>query len=57
MRYPTQEKLQKVLMFERQLRIDLPEAATHEALSILAALIAAVMGESDRAEDDGGRDE
>ena len=39
MRYPTQEKLQKTLMFEPQLRVNLPEAARAEAVSVLAALI------------------
>ena len=57
MRYPTQERLQKTLMFEPQLRVSLPEAARQEAVAVLAALIAAVMGDTDRVENDGGSDE
>ena len=57
MRYPAQEKLQKTLMFEPQLRVNLPEAARAESVVVLAALIATVMGETDRVENDGGSDE
>ena len=57
MRIPAQEKLQKTLMFEPQLRVNLPEAARTEAVSVLAVLIATAMGESDRVENDGGSDE
>ena len=57
MRYPTQERLQKTLMFEPHLRVDLPEAATDEAVGILAVLIAAVMGDTDRVENEEGSDE
>ena len=57
MRYPTQEKLQKALMFEPQLRINLPEAARAEAVSVLAVLIATVMGDTEPVEHDGGSDE
>ena len=45
MRYPTQERLQKTLMFEPQLRVRLAQAARDEAVSALAVLIAAVMGD------------
>ena len=57
MRYPTQEKLQKSLMFEPQLRVSLPQAATGEAVSVLGMLIAAVMGDTVRVENEGGSDE
>ena len=57
MRHPTQEKLQKALMFEPQLRVNLPEAARAEAVSVLAVLIATAMGDTDRVENDGGSDE
>ena len=57
MRYPKQQSLQKTLMFEPQPRVSLPEAARQEAVAVLAALIAAVMGDTDRVENDGGRDE
>ena len=57
MRYPKQQRLQKTLMFEPQPRVNLPEAARQEAVAVLAALIAAVMGDTDRVENDGGRDE
>ena len=58
MRYPTQqENLQKVLVFEPQLRVNLPEAARAEAVSVLAVLMATVMGDTQPVEHDGGRDE
>lgn len=57
MRYPTHEELQKTLMFEPPLRVNLPEAGRDEEGSALAVLIATVMGDSDRVENDGGRDE
>ena len=57
MRYPTQERLQKTLMFEPQLRVRLAETARDEAVSALAVLIAAVMGYTERVENDGGSDE
>lgn len=57
MRYRTQEKLQKTLRFEPQLRVNVPETARAEAVSVLAVLIATVMGDTDRAENDGGSDE
>ena len=57
MRYPRQERLQRTLMFEPQARVNLPEAARREAVTVLAALIAAVMGDTDRVENDGGSDE
>ena len=57
MRYPRQERLQRTLMFEPRPRVSLPEAARQEAVAILAALIAAVMGDTDRVENDGGSDE
>ena len=57
MRYPRQERLQKTLMFEPQRRVSLPEAARQEAVAVLAALIAAVMGDTERVENDGGSDE
>ena len=44
-------------MFEPQARVNLPEAAKREAVAVLAALIAAVMGDTDRVENDGGSDE
>ena len=57
MRYPKQQSLQKTLMFEPQPRVSLPVAARQEAVAVLAALIAAVMGDTDRVENDGGSDE
>ena len=57
MRYPKQQRLQKTLMFEPQPRVSLPEAATQEAVAVLAALIAVVTGSADPLKDDGGRDE
>ena len=57
MRYRKQQRLQKTLMFEPQPRVSLPEPARQEAVAVLAALIAAVMGDTDRVENDGGRDE
>ena len=57
MRYPRQERLQRTLMFEPQPRVSLPEAARQEAVAVLVALIAAVMGDTVRVENDGGRDE
>ena len=57
MRYPMQEKLQKALMFEPHLRVNLPEAARAEAVSVLAVLIATVMGDIEPVERDGGSDE
>ena len=57
MRDPTQSTLQKTLMFEPALRVSLPEAARDEAVSVLAVLIAAVMGETEPVEHDGGSDE
>ena len=57
MRHPKQQSLQKTLMFEPQPRVSLPVAARQEAVAVLAALIAAVMGDTDRVENDGGRDE
>ena len=58
MRYPTQqERLQKTLRFEPQLRVSLAQAARDEAVSVLAVLIAAVMGETEPVESDGGSDE
>ena len=57
MKYRMQKRLQKSLVFEPQPQVSLPEAARQEALAVVAALIAAVMGEADRVENDGGRDE
>ena len=57
MRYPRQQRQQRTLMFEPQPRVSLPEAARQEAVAVLAALIAAVMGDTVRVENDGGRDE
>ena len=57
MRHPTQVKLQKALMFEPQLRVNLPEAARAEAVSVLAVVIATVMGDTEPVERDGGSDE
>ena len=57
MRYPRQQRLQRTLRFEPQARVNLPEAARREAVAVLAALIAAVMGDTDRVENDGGSDE
>ena len=57
MRYPRQERRQRTLMFEPQPRVSLPEAARQEAVAVLAALIAAVMGDTERVENDGGSDE
>ena len=54
MRNPAQEKLQRTLRFEPQLRINLPEAARAEAVSVLAVLIATAMRNADRVEHDGG---
>ena len=54
---PTQDTLQKTLMFERPLRVSLPEAAQDEAVSVLGRLIAAVMGETDWVENEEGSDE
>ena len=34
MRDPTQDTVQKTLMFEPHLRVSLPEAAQHEAVSV-----------------------
>ena len=57
MKYRMQKRLQKSLVFEPQPQVSLPEAARQEALAVVAALIAAVMGEADRVENDGDRDE
>lgn len=57
MRDPTQDTLQKTLMFEPHLRVSLAEAAQDEAVSILGMLIAAVMGETDWVENEEGSDE
>ena len=58
MRYPTQqERLQKTLRFEPQLRVSLAQAARDEAVSVLAVLIAAVMGDAERVENEGSSDE
>ena len=57
MKYPRQERLQRTLMFEPQPRVSLPVAARQEAVAVLAALIAAVMGDTERVENDGGSDE
>ena len=57
MRYRKQHRLQKTLVFEPQPRVSLPEAVRQEALAAVAALIAAMMGEASRVENDGGRDE
>ena len=57
MRYPQQERRQRTLRFEPQPRVSLPEAARQEAVAVLAALIAAVMGDTERVENDGGSDE
>ena len=57
MRHPTQEKLQKALMFEPPLRVNLPEAARAEAVSVLAVLMATVMGDTEPVEHDAGSDE
>ena len=57
MRIPKQQRLQRMLMFEPQPRVNLPEAARREAVAVLAALIAVVMGDTDRVENDGGNDE
>ena len=57
MRYPKQKRLQRTLMFEPQPRVNLPEAARQEAMAVLAALIAVVMGDTVRVENDGGSDE
>lgn len=57
MRDPTQDTLQKTLMFEPHLRVSLPEAAQDEAVSVLGMLIAVVMGETDWVENEEGSDE
>ena len=57
MRYHKLGKLQKPLIFEPQPRISLPEAARHEALGVLAALIAAVMGDPARVRREGASDD
>ena len=57
MRNPAQERLQRTLIFEPQLRVNLPEAARAEAVSALAVLIATAMRNADRVENDGGSDE
>ena len=57
MRYPQQQRRQRTLRFEPQPRVSLPEAARQEAVAVLAALIAAVMGDTERVENDGGSDE
>jgi len=57
MRDPTQDTLQKTLMFEPHLRISLPEGVQDEAVSVLGRLIAAVMGETDWVENEEGSDE
>ena len=57
MKYPRQERLQRTLMFEPQPRVSLPVAARQEAVAVLAALIAAVMGDTVQVENDGGSDE
>ena len=57
MRNPAQERLQRTLIFEPQLRVNLPEAARAEAVSVLAVLIATAMRNADRVENDGGSDE
>ena len=57
MRDPMQDTLQKTLMFEPHLRISLPEGVQDEAVSVLGMLIAAVMGETDRVENEEGSDE
>ena len=54
---PTRDTLQKTLMFESHLRVSLPEAAQHEAVSVLGMLIAAVMGETSWVESEEGSDE
>ena len=57
MRNPAQEKLQRTLMFEPQLRVNLPEVARAEAVSVLAMLIATAMRNANQVENDGGSDE
>ena len=57
MRYRKHHRMQKALRFEPPPRVSLPEAARREAAAVLAALIAAVMGEPERVEHDGGSDE
>ena len=57
MKYPRQQRLQRTLMFEPQPRVSLPVAARQEAVAVLAALIAAVMGDTVQVENDGGSDE
>ena len=44
-------------MFEPELRVNLPEAARAEGVSVLAVLIATAMRNIDRVENDGGSDE
>ena len=57
MGYGKQERLQRVLALEPVARVSLPEAARQEAVAALAALLAAVLGETGPSEPDGGSDE
>ena len=57
MRYRKQQRRQKTLILEPPPRVSLPEAARQEALAVLATLIAAVMGKTQRVENDGVRGE
>ena len=57
MRYPQREGAQRTFRFEPQVRIELPHGARQEAVAVLAALIAAVMGDVNQAADEAGRDE
>ena len=57
MGYRKREWLQTELVFDPQPLISLPTAARQEAVAALAALIAEVMGEADRAAKGGGRDD
>ena len=57
MRYPQREGAQRTFRFEPQVRIGLPHGARQEAVAVLAALIAAVMGDANQAADEAGRDE
>ena len=57
MRYGKREPRQGVLAFEPPLRVRLPEAVRQEAVTALASLMAAMLGEADRSEPDGGSDE
>ena len=57
MGYRKREWLQTELVFDPQPLISLPTAARQEAVAALAALIAEVMGETDRAAKGGGRDD